>query len=201
MTTVDIHPAYPELPESGFLTTLAIEEMSYPLFGTGRLNEIYAHIHTLWKKKHNRFSYDFSWIAHVDGQVAGIITAMPAKQIVKADVYTFWHILQLKQWNVFKHLYEYANNIQSLLALEEGKEDEFHITLLAVMPEFHRQGIASELLQHIDVFAHHHGYRKVSLTVKQDNIEAQQLYKKQGFTIDQALHHDPYHLYRMVKQL
>lgn len=68
----------------------------------------------------------------VNGHVAGIISAIPTKQIVKTDMYTFWHIIQLKQWNVLKHLYEYDRNIRALISLEESQKDEYHMTLLAV---------------------------------------------------------------------
>lgn len=198
---IEVHPAYPELPEVGFLTTLAIQEMSYPLFGTTNLNQIHQYIQALWKHKRNRFSHDWSWVAHADGEVSGLITAMPAKQLNRADKYTFLHILQMKQWQIFPHFYNYAKNIRALLALEEAYDDEFHISLLSVKPEYHRQGIASLLLQHIEAIAQHHGYNKLSLTVKQTNTDAQRLYTKSGYTIETAINHEPYHLYRMVKPL
>ena len=51
-----------------------------------------------------------------------------------------------------------------------------------VSPKFRKQGIGQFLLKEIEKFALEKGYGKINLEVRCNNIKAQKLYKKEGFT-------------------
>ncbi|MGV3244768.1 GNAT family N-acetyltransferase [Staphylococcus sp. 11261D007BR] len=201
MTHVEITPAYPELPEAGYLSYLAMEEMTHPITGTNHLDNIYHRLNRLWQSRNNRFSYQYSWLAKVDGHVAGLITALPVTELERVEKHTVWQLIKMRHWHILKQFYHYFKEIKSLLALEEGYQGEYHISLLAIKPEFHRQGLGTQLIKHVEQFARHLGYNQLSLTVKQDNYKAIRAYEKNGFKIVNDINESPYHLHRMLKEI
>lgn len=67
--------------------------------------------------------------------------------------------------------------------------DTFYIEALAVSPAVRHQDIAGKLIRHTQQYARNHGYRQLALDVASNNLAAQKLYQKHGFT---------YHHYRSV---
>jgi ribosomal-protein-alanine N-acetyltransferase len=61
--------------------------------------------------------------------------------------------------------------------------DELHINNLAVLPEFRRSGIGSELLKHVLRHGADSGARRATLEVRESNDAARLLYERFGFTI------------------
>jgi ribosomal-protein-alanine N-acetyltransferase len=59
--------------------------------------------------------------------------------------------------------------------------DELHVNNLAVLPEWRRHGIASELLRHALACAVAAGARRSTLEVRASNLAARQLYEVFGF--------------------
>ena len=59
--------------------------------------------------------------------------------------------------------------------------NEAHITNVAVNPEYRRQGVAEEMIQHLIAQSSKHGIDAVTLEVRVSNTSAQQLYYKLGF--------------------
>ena len=59
--------------------------------------------------------------------------------------------------------------------------DESELHLIAVAPEYRRQGIASVLLQHWQNAVQQQGATRLLLEVRASNETAQQLYRKHGF--------------------
>jgi len=59
--------------------------------------------------------------------------------------------------------------------------DEAHITNIAVAPEHRRKGIGERLMRYALEMAKSKGVRKVTLEVRENNIPAQNLYRKFGF--------------------
>ncbi|MFR5072326.1 MAG: ribosomal protein S18-alanine N-acetyltransferase [Bianqueaceae bacterium] len=59
--------------------------------------------------------------------------------------------------------------------------DEAHITNIAVSQRWRRTGVASEILQGLDVWCESLGIQYVTLEVRMSNVAAQALYEKHGF--------------------
>ena len=61
--------------------------------------------------------------------------------------------------------------------------DESDITNIAVHPDYRRQGLASQLMNHIFDYCHKCNLGSVTLEVRESNLNAINLYKKHGFHI------------------
>lgn len=59
---------------------------------------------------------------------------------------------------------------------------EGHITNIAVHPDFRREGIASNLINHFINYAKKNNFELLTLEVRESNIPAIECYKKFGFT-------------------
>jgi [ribosomal protein S18]-alanine N-acetyltransferase len=60
-------------------------------------------------------------------------------------------------------------------------EEEAHVTTLAVAPEYHGQGIGTQIMLGAVSIAHEEGARNISLEVAVGNERAQALYRRFGF--------------------
>ncbi|MCG6135891.1 MAG: ribosomal protein S18-alanine N-acetyltransferase [Nostoc sp. LLA-1] len=59
--------------------------------------------------------------------------------------------------------------------------EEAHITILAIHPQYHRQGLGQALLYSLLKTASDHGLERATLEVRASNVEAISLYQKFGF--------------------
>jgi len=66
-------------------------------------------------------------------------------------------------------------------ALARQAADEAELLLLAVHPEVRRQGIASRLIEQVEVIARAGGAARLFLEVRDGNDQAQHLYARAGF--------------------
>ncbi len=60
-------------------------------------------------------------------------------------------------------------------------EDEAHLGNLAVDPGYRRQGVAQQLLEDLIAAARGHGGCRVTLEVRESNLEARKFYARNGF--------------------
>jgi len=61
--------------------------------------------------------------------------------------------------------------------------DELHVNNLAVLPEYRRQGIASQILGRVFEVGRHVEARRATLEVRRSNEIARRLYERFGFTV------------------
>ena len=61
--------------------------------------------------------------------------------------------------------------------------EKFHIAYLAVLPEYERQGIGSQLIREAQTQAQKMGLNRAELLVTQDNEQALAFYREQGFCV------------------
>lgn len=57
-----------------------------------------------------------------------------------------------------------------------------HISVLTVLPEFRRRGIAEDLISHAAGYLFDRKFEKISVNVEEDNDAALALYRKLGFS-------------------
>jgi ribosomal protein S18 acetylase RimI-like enzyme len=76
--------------------------------------------------------------------------------------------------------------VQGLLLCSQVRPDVGHITQLCVAPELRGQGLGRALLHRCAAEFVRRGFRGISLTVTEQNVEARRLYEDYGFM---ALHH------------
>jgi len=76
--------------------------------------------------------------------------------------------------------------VQGLLLCSQVRPDMGHITQLCIAPEMRGQGLGRALLHRCAAEFLRRGFRGISLTVTEENIEARRLYEDYGFN---TLHH------------
>ena len=81
------------------------------------------------------------------------------------------------------HLYLGVFDKRQLVAFIGMRVDIYdgHVTNLAVLPQYQKQGIASFLLGEVEKFARKNVCMQMSLEVRVTNLDAQRLYRKFGF--------------------
>lgn len=185
----------------GKLNCMALDYMAYPLIGTKDKTTIENTLTTLWKHNSNRFSHKYAFEAHLNQKTVGIITCYPVSLLNKLAWPTFKQLIHLRKWDLIKHSLLHLQEVWSLISLNEGREDEYHIGTLATLPESRGYGIGSKLIHFVEEQAKIYQYNKCSLTVKKDNKLAIKLYENLGYKTVDSIEKPPYSLYRMVKNL
>lgn len=96
-------------------------------------------------------------------------------------------------WNAHSVLEDMNTNRQALYLLaKDGRhtigfigakfsEDDVHLTNLAVLPRYQKQGVATVLLKEIKRLAMEEGKMRYTLEVRVSNLSAQSVYKEMGF--------------------
>jgi len=74
------------------------------------------------------------------------------------------------------------DNIQGLVSLKKEKE-QLKIGLIAIAKAYRGKGIASKLLKLVDLYANKYNCKKISVATQTSNINAANLYIKNGYTL------------------
>lgn len=93
----------------------------------------------------------------------------------------------LKKHKAYLGFLVYVNNECAALANCNLNYSTWHAEYIinihdfVVAPDFRERGIGKFLLDEVEKYARENGYSKINLEVRNDNIKAQNLYKKAGF--------------------
>lgn len=185
----------------GELSGMALDYMAYPLVGTTDCKVIEHTFMQLWKKKENRFSHQYSYVAQLNQKPVGMITCYPVPILERLALPTFRQLIFLRGWELIRHSIMNFQDLWALANLKEGREDEYHIGALATLPESRGYGVGSQLIQFAENIAKEQSFQKCSLTVKTENVRALKLYEKMGYQVVNEIERPPYSLYRMSKTL
>ncbi|MNP41452.1 TDP-fucosamine acetyltransferase [compost metagenome] len=114
---------------------------------------------------------------------------------------TMRKLIKIRRWKLVGYSLLNLQEAWSIVSLNEGRENEYHIGTLATLPESRGYGIGSKLILYAEERAKSNNYDQCSLTVKQENFKAIKLYEKLGYKVKDSIEKKPYYLYRMVKAL
>jgi ribosomal protein S18 acetylase RimI-like enzyme len=201
MENISIVKGNPMSDIGGSLNCMALDYMAYPLAGTRDSNIIDKTFRQLWRLDLNRFSHQFAYEAKIDEKTVGMITCYPVTVMNKLAWPTTKKLIKIRKLDLIVHSILNFKNLWSMVSLNEGRTDEFHIGTLATLPESRGYGIGSKLIAFAEKQAVLHHYKKISLTVKKDNKQAMKLYDRLGFQLSDFIDKEPYSLYRMVKAI
>lgn len=82
-----------------------------------------------------------------------------------------------------KYNHEFAGVANCFINFSTFKAKQLlNIHDFSVSPEFRKKGVGKSLMSKIVEYCHEKGYCKITLEVRNDNIKAQYLYQKLGFT-------------------
>ncbi|MBO0376126.1 GNAT family N-acetyltransferase [Staphylococcus capitis] len=201
MEDIQIKRAQSSDKEGGKLTHLAIDEMAQVFLGETSNERLNKQLQHLWQKKGNRFSHYISYVAKEEGQVLGAITCTSLVKLEKSMCQTVIEIIKMKKLKSLKIILSNLKKIYALITMDEGEKDEFHVSMLATLPEARGKGVGTKLLKFAERLAINNGFDKLSLTVVQDNKKALSVYKKFGFSIVGEINQSPFYLFKMRKNL
>lgn len=165
---ITVRPA--QLADAPFVAPLivdAIEEIANRLTGEDETTAILTSLEELFKRTDNRHSYKNTYIADIDGKVAGIMVVYGGDQALALDS-------NLEHWLAAK-----GANVQTIEV--EARPDEFYIDTICTAPQYRGQGVGTALLKYADTIAKEKGYPKVSLSVEKQKERARHLYEKMNF--------------------
>lgn len=135
-------------------------------------------LQTWFGEKDNRFSHQFSHIARLDGEIAGLLLCFPGKEVpglTKGCARSILSIYGLGQ------LIKLTWRGMVLGRAKEAEKDEYLISHIAVFESFRRKGIARALLDKAVLCAREASLSRMVLEVEIGNTAAIQLYEGYGF--------------------
>lgn len=171
---MDIIVRNAQLADAPFVAPLivdAIEEIANRLTGEDEPKTILDSLEELFKRTDNRHSYKNTYIAEINGGVAGIMVVYGGDKAPVLDK-------NLETWLATKDA-----NIQTIEI--EAREDEFYIDTICTSPQYRGHGVGTTLLHYADNIAKEKGYQKVSLSVEKQKDRARHLYEKMGFVFSE----------------
>lgn len=126
----------------------------------------------------NRFSHQFSHIARLDGEIAGLILCFSGEEVPRLSKGCARSILSIYG---FVQLIKLTWRGMVLGHTKEAEKDEYLIAHVAVFEPFRRKGIAGALLDKAVLSAREADFSRVVLEVEIGNAAAIQLYEGYGF--------------------
>ena len=140
-------------------------------------NRFSEHLQHFFRKKGNRFSYEYIQVAEQHSEVVGLVLSFGGRDEERLNAVIGW---QLER---------------------ESENDEWYIDALAVFRNWGHKGIGTHLLQTAEQLACQHHYAKIALNVAQENEEALSLYRHLHYVVTKEtfLYQHPH--VRMVKTL
>jgi ribosomal protein S18 acetylase RimI-like enzyme len=150
------------------------------LFGgddADRAREVFA---KLFVQPQNRFSYAFTSVLELNGEVAGMLLAYPADMVSDLATSMAKQLREIIGWGGMLRL---LRRSVPLMTVKEYEPDEFYIFTVSVQPGFQSRGFGKQLLLHAEDKARAAGLRKCSLGVTVDNGGAVRLYERFNYRI------------------
>ena len=147
----------------------AIGDIAERVTGEKEPLEIEQSLCELFRRDDNPHSYLYTYVAVIDGDVAGTMVLYSGEIAPKLDE------------NLSKWLYEKGAEVTEIDP--ESLPDELYINTVSVNQDFRRKGIGSQLLDFAKDIAKEVNISKLSLNVETQKEAAIQLYKRSGYDI------------------
>jgi ribosomal protein S18 acetylase RimI-like enzyme len=162
----------------------AIGDIADHMTAESEPQKILEKLEAMIQGEHTRHSHRFTYVAEVDGTIAGVLVLYHGRDAEALDRYL---IGQLQQEG-------HERTIEP-----EAHLDEWYIDTVSVDPAFQGQGIGSRLFEYAETIVAESGGGKLALNVDLEKEGAIRLYKRLGFTITEpwAIIGEPFH--HMVK--
>jgi ribosomal protein S18 acetylase RimI-like enzyme len=187
MNELTIRPAQPsEAQAAGQLLMHTLYGFGVYQTGLGSAERGAQVLSDYFKNPGNRFSYEFSRVACLQGNVTGLLLAFPGILFAKVNRRA---LLQMPRVYSLGEIIEFFRRAFILKDEEEVARDEYYIAHLAVIPAYRRKGIGRRMLQYAQEQALQAGLHKLSLMAELENQGALALYEGFGFTTVKIYQH------------
>lgn len=147
----------------------AIGDIAKRMTGESEPEMIEQSMCELSKLNDNPHAYRVTYIAELDGEIAGTMILYSGKEAPRLD-------RNLSAW-----LEEKGAEITHIDA--ESLPDELYINTISVNPKFRGNGIGTQLLHYAETVAKQQGIGKIALNVETGKEKAIRLYERVGYEI------------------
>lgn len=170
MLKINIRKAEPsDAKKSVPLIIDAIGEIAERMTGETEPEKVEQSLCELFVRDDNPNSYLYTYMAEVEGVIAGTLVLYSGADAPKLDE-------NLRAW-----LVEKGANVTEVDS--ESLPDEFYIDTICIDPAFRGKGIGSQLFAFAEDIAKQKGHSKLSLNVETQKEPAIRLYKRLGYEI------------------
>lgn len=167
-----------DAPLAGELLCATMGESGVLVLGNGDRERTLTVLRTYFIGQRHRFSYEYCWMAELNGRVAGLLLGFPGREISHLDAALAGPTLGLYG---LRGLARLLWRSWPLVGHREAELDEFYIAHLATLPDFRCRGVGGALLAHAERLCREAGLEKCSLMVDLENENARRLYEARGY--------------------
>lgn len=159
----------------------AIGTIAHSLTNESEDDRVLKGLTSLIKNTENRHSYKNTFVVRNEDEILGVVVLYDGKRGKLLD-----QMLSEKLSHTIDN---------------EAHDDEYYIDTICVSKSARGKGIGTKLLIFAEQHARFLGYKKLSLNVELEKVQARKLYERQGFVITEpwTINGEPFH--HMVKQL
>jgi len=147
----------------------AIGDIAKRMTGETEWDKVEQELCVLFKREDNRHSHLYTYIAELDGKVAGTMVLYAGADAPKLD-------RNLSEWLANK-------GATSSVVDAESLADELYIDTVCIDPAFRGKGIGTKLFEYAEEVAKQVNSAKLSLNVETEKEPAIRLYKRLGYEI------------------
>lgn len=148
------------------------------ILGLGDVKRAKGTIAKLFPLPEHRLSVTHAHIAMVQGRSVGIIIAFPGAEIGKLN-WKFYRLM-LSQYG-FRGKIALIKRGFPLVFFKETARDEYFLSNIVVKGKMRGLGLGSKMLTFVEEQARQAGYKKVSLRVAIDNLDAKRFYQRHHY--------------------
>jgi ribosomal protein S18 acetylase RimI-like enzyme len=137
-------------------------------------------ISRLFRRDKNRYSYQYTHLATIFGEVAGLLISYSGPVLKSLN---FPMVESMFAVNELPETMRFFYRSLPLMCIKEVAADEYFINNVAVFPKFQGRGVGEFLMSLAKKRAKESGLNKCALTVEIKNSRAVRLYQRLGFQI------------------
>lgn len=167
-------------PVASALIYLTMGKMADYLFGSDDAQTAQGLLMRLFQRKSNRFSYQFTKVVTLSGNVSGLVVAYSGRVMKSLELPTAFNLIRVSGVRTF---FRFVKRAFPLFGVKEVENDEYFISNISIKPDSRGQGLGKFLLTGTEQTARERGFNKISLTVDVENTRALSLYERIGFNV------------------
>ena len=181
MTAIKMRSATVDDAEaSAQLIYMTMGTMADYLMGHDEAEKAKQIISRLFQKRNNRYSNQYTELAIIDGEIAGLLLSYSGKVMNSLRLPMATNILDVYE---FPDALRFFHRSLPLMTMKEAEADEYFINNVAVFSKFQGHGIGKLLMNLAEQKMKEFELNKCALTVDIENVRAVKLYKHLGYRI------------------
>lgn len=168
----------------------AIGDIAHTLSGSTNAAETLCVLTHFFAQRHNRISYQHTWVALHPANTSTIVGVMVAYHGSEAALLDQPYIQRIQQ-----------QTRQAYAIVTEAQANEYYIDTLSIAPAYRGYGYGTALIRTAEQYATQQQHAAIALLVDTDNHRAYQLYHRLGYRSDSQLHIAQHCYWHLTKPL